>query len=74
VILTCALLPGLDLRHYAVSALIAQGANILQLARIAGQGDPGMTLRVCAHLMGDGLAETSERFDPLPQRTLVGRQ
>jgi len=36
-----------------------------------GHADPSITLRVYAHLMPDGLAEASERFDPLPQRALV---
>ena len=36
-----------------------------------GHADPSITLRVYAHLMPDGLAGASERFDPLPQRALV---
>jgi integrase len=54
-----------DLRHFAVSQLIAQGANILQIARVAGHSDPSITLRVYAHLMADGLAEAAVRYDPL---------
>jgi integrase len=54
-----------DLRHFAFSQLIAQGANILQLARVAGHADPSVTLRVYAHLMRDGLAEAARCFDPL---------
>lgn len=54
-----------DLRHYAVSQLIAQGASILQVARVAGHSDPSVTLRVYGHLMADGLAEAARRFDPL---------
>jgi integrase len=54
-----------DLRHYAVSQLIAQGANILQIARIAGHADPSITLRVYSHLLQDGLAEAALRYDPL---------
>jgi integrase len=54
-----------DLRHYAVSQLIAQGASILQVARVAGHADPSVTLRVYGHLMVDGLAEAARRFDPL---------
>ena len=41
------------LRHSAVSQLIAQGANILELARVAGHADPSITLRVYSHLMDD---------------------
>lgn len=54
-----------DLRHFAVSQLIAQGANILQLARVAGHRDPSVTLRVYAHLMADGLAQAARDYDPL---------
>lgn len=54
-----------DLRHYAVSQLIAQGASILQVARVAGHADPSVTLRVYGHLMADGLAEAARRYDPL---------
>jgi integrase len=55
-----------DLRHYAVSQLIAQGANILQISRIAGHADPSITLRIYSHLMRDGLVEAALRYDPLP--------
>jgi integrase len=54
-----------DLRHFAVSQLIAQGANVLELARVAGHADPSITLRVYSHLMGDGLARAADRYDPL---------
>jgi integrase len=54
-----------DLRHFAVSQLVAQGANILQIARIAGHADPSITLRVYSHLMTDGLAEAAALYDPL---------
>ena len=55
-----------DLRHFAVSQLIAQGANILQISRITGHANPA-TLSVYSHLMADGLTEAAERYDPLPQ-------
>jgi integrase len=54
-----------DLRHFAVSQLIAQGANILQISRIAGHADPSITLKVYSHLLADGLAEAADRYDPL---------
>ena len=54
-----------DLRHFAVSQLIAQGANILQISRIAGHADPSITLKVYSHLFADGLAEAALRYDPL---------
>jgi integrase len=52
-------------RHYAVSILINQRADILLLARIAGHKDPSVTLGVYAHLMNDSLTEAAEQFDPL---------
>ena len=54
-----------DLRHFAVSQLIAQGANILQIARVAGHSDPSVTLRVYAHLMADGLHQAAQLYNPL---------
>jgi integrase len=56
-----------DLRHYAVSQLIGQGANILQVARVAGHSDPAVTLRVYAHLFEDGLAEAATKYDPMKE-------
>jgi integrase len=61
-------LPGLrfhDLRHFAVSQLIAQGADVLEVARVAGHADPTITHRVYAHLMQSGLSEAAARYDPL---------
>jgi len=54
-----------DLRHYAVSKLIEQGANILLVSRVAGHARASMTLDVYAHLLVDGLSEAATRFDPL---------
>jgi integrase len=54
-----------DLRHYAVSALIAQKADILTLARIAGHSDPHVTLKTYGHLMRGALSEAAENYDPL---------
>ena len=52
-------------RHFAVSQLIAQGANVLEVARVAGHADPSVTLRVYSHLMEGALAEAAARYDPL---------
>lgn len=62
-----------DLRHFAVSELIAQGANILQISRIAGHADPSITLKVYSHLLADGLAEAADRYDPLGRISAVAR-
>jgi integrase len=53
-----------DFRHYAVSMLIAQKADILTLARIAGHADPNVTLKVNGHLMKGALSEVAEKFEP----------
>jgi integrase len=39
-----------DLRHYAVSRLIEQGANVLLVSKVAGHARPSVTLDVYAHL------------------------
>lgn len=49
----------------ATPLLIAQGASILKVARVAGHADPSVTLRVYGHLFGDGLTEAARRYDPL---------
>src|SRR5689334_11954747 len=54
-----------DFRHYAVSVLIAQRADILTLARIAGHADPNVTLKVYGHLMNGALTDAAEQFEPL---------
>jgi integrase len=54
-----------DLRHYAVSRLIEQGANILLVSKVAGHARPSVTLDVYAHLFREGLADAAERFDPM---------
>jgi integrase len=63
-----------DFRHYAVSKLIAQGANILVVAKIAGHSDPSLTLRVYSHLFADGLADAASRFDPLSRGKSVASE
>ena len=62
-----------DLRHYAVSCLIEQGANILLVSRVAGHARPSITLDVYSHLFKDGLAEAALRFDPLRRNTPLSR-
>jgi integrase len=54
-----------DLRHYAVTELIAQGADIKLLQAIAGHKDATMTLNVYGHLMTERVSEAADRFDPL---------
>jgi integrase len=54
-----------DLRHYAVSKLIEQGASVLLVAKIAGHSRPSVTLDVYSHLFDSELAEAAARYDPL---------
>jgi integrase len=54
-----------DLRHYAGSRLIEQGANIMLVSRTAGHAKPSVTLDVYAHLFAEGIEEAAGRFDPL---------
>jgi integrase len=54
-----------DLRHYAVSCLIEQGANVLLVSKVAGHARPSVTLDVYSHLFADGLREAAEKYDPL---------
>jgi integrase len=61
-----------DLRHYAVSRLIAQGAKVLLVSKVAGHARASVTLDVYAHLFEEGLAEAAERFDPLAREAKLG--
>jgi integrase len=54
-----------DLRHFAVSALIAQGADIKLLQAIAGHSSAAMTLDVYGHLMTDRITEAARQYDAL---------
>jgi integrase len=54
-----------DLRHFAVSALIAQGADIKLLQAIAGHSSATVTLDVYGHLMTDRISEAAAHFDAL---------
>lgn len=54
-----------DLRHFAVSQLIGQRADIMLLANIAGHKDPSVTLSVYGHLMNERISEAADLYDPL---------
>jgi integrase len=60
-----------DLRHYAVSALIAEGADIKLLQSIAGHATASMTLDTYGHLMVERVTEAADRFDPMGQLAAV---
>jgi integrase len=61
-----------DLRHYAVSTLIAQRADIKLLQAIAGHASATMTLDTYGHLMLERVTEAASLYDPLP-RAVDGR-
>ena len=54
-----------DLRHYAVSTLIAQRADIKLLQAIAGHASATMTLDTYGHLMVERVTEAAPLYDPL---------
>lgn len=54
-----------DLRHFAVSALIAEGADIKLLQAIVGHASATMTLDTYGHLMTARVSEAAARYDPL---------
>jgi integrase len=53
------------LRHHAVSALIAEGARITLVSKVAGHASPDVTLRVYSHLLGEDLRAAADKYDPL---------
>lgn len=53
------------LRHFAVSSLIAQGARITLVSKVAGHSSPDVTLRVYSHLLGEDLLAAADNYDPL---------
>lgn len=52
------------LRHFCVSRLIEDGANILLISKLAGHASADITLRVYAHLMSDGADKAADVYDP----------
>lgn len=54
-----------SLRHYAVTTLIAAGADIKLLQSIAGHASATMTLDTYGHLMTERVTEAATKYDPL---------
>lgn len=52
-----------ELRHTAVSHLIASGANILTISKIVGHANPSITLNVYSHLLPDALEGVKKAMD-----------
>lgn len=57
-----------DLRHYAVSTLIAQRADIKLLQAIAGHASATVTLDTYGHLMSELVTEAATLYDPLQKQ------
>jgi integrase len=58
-----------DLRHFAVSTLIAQRADIKLLQAIAGHASATVTLDVYGHLMVERVTEAASLHDPLTEHS-----
>ncbi|MFF7597262.1 tyrosine-type recombinase/integrase [Streptomyces mirabilis] len=56
------------LRHFYASALLDAGENIKAVSEYMGHADPGLTLRVYAHLMPDSRARARHAIDSVFQR------
>ena len=52
-----------ELRHTAVSHLIASGANILTISKIIGHANPSITLNVYSHLLPDAFEGVKKAMD-----------
>ncbi len=60
------------LRHFYASALLDAGENVKAVSEYMGHADPGMTLRVYAHLMADSRERARRAVDGLFQRAPDG--
>ncbi|WP_345565881.1 tyrosine-type recombinase/integrase [Streptomyces plumbiresistens] len=58
------------LRHFYASALLDAGENIKAVSEYMGHADPGLTLRVYAHLMPDSRNRARRAIDKVFQRVL----
>jgi integrase len=56
------------LRHFYASALLDAGENIKAVSEYMGHADPGLTLRVYAHLMPDSRQRARRAIDTVFQR------
>ena len=52
-----------ELRHTAVSHLIASGANILTISKVVGHANPSITLNVYSHLLPDAFEGIKKAMD-----------
>lgn len=57
-----------DLRHTAVSRLVAEGADVKLVQAVAGHSKSSLTLDRYTHLTDDRVREAARRFDPARKR------
>ncbi|MFF1714760.1 tyrosine-type recombinase/integrase [Streptomyces sp. NPDC058268] len=60
------------LRHFYASALLDAGENIKAVSEYMGHADPGLTLRVYAHLMPDSRERARRAIDQVFGASLSG--
>ncbi|MGH3011862.1 MAG: tyrosine-type recombinase/integrase [Gaiellaceae bacterium] len=53
-----------DLRHTAVSRLVAEGADVKLVQAVAGHSKASLTLDRYTHLTDERVREAAKRFDP----------
>lgn len=57
-----------DLRHTAVSRLVAEGADVKLVQAVAGHSKSSLTLDRYTHLTDERVSEAAKRFDPARKR------
>jgi integrase len=60
-----------DMRHTAVSIMLANGIQILTVSRIIGHSNPAVTLSVYGHLMPGSMEEAAALMDEVTQAVAV---
>lgn len=60
-----------DLRHYCISRLIEDGANILLISKLAGHASPDISLRIYSLMMPTGAANAADLYDPITKKEAV---
>lgn len=60
-----------DLRHFCISRLIEEGANILLISKLAGHASPDISLRIYSHMMPTGAADAADLYDPITKKEAV---
>lgn len=63
-----------DLRHTHATHLLQQGINVKVVAERLGHADPGITLRVYAHVLQSMQAEAADRTNDLLEQAINGTE